>query len=194
MSDLKSLKKYTAVVFSAINLALFLPKKARKKSGKTSGNFKKVTTLLSMTSKAVTVTYLYDNYYDKYISTSKTLKWIIYSIVFIHAALIGGFMYLLYRNPETNSSKEKTDQLLSEYVFPLADIALGVTHILVLILSKRGPNVYEIAYIADKLLSTCDLGPIDKGLQAVPFGRIALVVRALTKGVETSALTATKFV
>ncbi|WP_259013967.1 hypothetical protein [Emticicia fluvialis] len=120
----------------------------------------------------VNAAYYYDEYFEPATKVkNKTVKWLIFGLVALHALGIGiSFYYLLKQNSD---SKKKLTIVFSNYVSPVLGLGMGVVSIVLAYKSEKTNWRHKTQAILDMityLLSFWKFYPVKKALIASPYG------------------------
>jgi len=193
MSDFKVLKNYisgSASIVSGFLELLLTPKEFIDDLAPDAGDISylesiKIPEYIIMGCTAVkhatTAAYYYDEYFEPTTKVkNKTIQWLIFGLVALHAIAIGvALYYLLKQNPAT---KKKLGLLFSGFVSPVLGLGMGITSILLAYKSDKTNWRHKTQAILDMvayILACWKFAPVKKALLANPYGfPIVLVINA----------------
>lgn len=190
MSDFKVLKNYIAssagVVSSLIEL-LISPKEFIDEATEVTKDMEYLDSIkipeyiiygCTAVKLGLNAVYYYDEYFEPATKVkNKTVQWLIFGLVSIHAIALGiTLYYLIKQNPAT---KKRLTVLFSNYVSPVLGLGMGITSIILAYKSNKTSLRHKTQAVIDMinyLLSFWKFYPVKKALIANPYGFPTLMV------------------
>jgi hypothetical protein len=122
--------------------------------------------------------------YNKYVKLAEVAKWLIFSFVIAHIIVVGGLVYLLFKQ---EGVFVKVNYGVTRYLLPIVFVAMGGVNIWMMVTSDK--SAYRILNTINNFSGLADFGPIFEPMKTQPEVYFPVqAVRVLLQSAEGATL------